>query len=311
MKYNDYLTKLATRFDRLFAEIAANYNFDLCVELEIALCVAIRAILPERFGVCRGFVVPEDGAPVGDDIVIYDRSRFPTLRLLEQNTFAGKEEVPVEAACAYIEAKHTIHLNGDEKDGQSLAKAMKQLSRVKEVVHGRAAVGIADDTQNAKDEREHQIRGDLLFGAIFARNVKESKNEPVIEEPRTIREIIRESWQPKEEYYVCDEDFGISPATNFPTQPDAIVLGANNIIIPYMTEEERPVYQTPYTIPGQSILAHRIMPDMAFAVGVCSLLYALEQIQLGPMPYRNIIWEAFEVFSQSSAPKDKGHQERK
>src|SRR5262249_21823428 len=105
MLYNDYLSKISTRFRNLLDEISANSNFDYGPEFEIALCVALRAVLPSRFGVCRGWVVPGSGNPAGDDLVIYDRDRFSTLRMIEQDNFARKEEIPLEAVCAYIEAK--------------------------------------------------------------------------------------------------------------------------------------------------------------------------------------------------------------
>ena len=111
MKYSGYLQRFG-QFESLFELIAARYNFDYGDEFEFALCDALRAILPERFGVCRGFIVASDGRSAGDDLIIFDRIRFPTLRLLRQDSFARKEQIPVEAVYAYIEAKHTLVLTG-------------------------------------------------------------------------------------------------------------------------------------------------------------------------------------------------------
>ena len=108
MFYDGYLQTVATRFDAFFREISAEYNFDNGPEFEIALCKALRVVLPSRFGVCRGFVTTAGGDAVGDDIIIFHRERFGTLRLLEQDTFAQKEKIPLETVCAYIEAKHTL-----------------------------------------------------------------------------------------------------------------------------------------------------------------------------------------------------------
>ena len=60
-KYNDYIRKVSSRFNAHLDEIAAYYNFDLGNEYEIAICKALRATLPERFGICRGFVVTAEG----------------------------------------------------------------------------------------------------------------------------------------------------------------------------------------------------------------------------------------------------------
>ena len=61
--YNDYLSKISKRFKGLLDEIGANVNFDYGPEFEIGLCVALRAILPSRFGITRGWVVPATGSP--------------------------------------------------------------------------------------------------------------------------------------------------------------------------------------------------------------------------------------------------------
>ncbi|NLX95611.1 MAG: hypothetical protein GXY83_05495 [Rhodopirellula sp.] len=58
-----------------------------------------------------------------------DRDRFPTLRIVEQEGFERKESIPLEAVYAYIEAKHTLHLQGD--DGRSITRACQQVAAVK------------------------------------------------------------------------------------------------------------------------------------------------------------------------------------
>ena len=61
MKYRGYLKKMSERFEAEFKRIAAHYNFDHGPEFEIALCEVLRLVLPQKFGICRGFVVPADG----------------------------------------------------------------------------------------------------------------------------------------------------------------------------------------------------------------------------------------------------------
>jgi len=127
--YDDYLRRVAERFDNRFRDIGAEFNFELGVEFEITLCRVLRQVLPQRFGICRGFVVTRDGTKAGDDIIIYDRDAFPTLRIVDQDGFERKESIPVEAVYAYIEAKHTLCIEGD--GDQSLAKACQQVRAVK------------------------------------------------------------------------------------------------------------------------------------------------------------------------------------
>ena len=82
MAYGDYLQTISVKFENLFQDISVQHNFDYGPEFEIALCKALRIILPAKFGICRGFAVTLDGDIAGDDIIIFDNERFPTLRLL-------------------------------------------------------------------------------------------------------------------------------------------------------------------------------------------------------------------------------------
>jgi hypothetical protein len=50
--------------------------------------------------------------------------------------YGTKEFVPIEATFCYIEAKHTLHLEGD--DPQSLSRACEQVSKVKNLCATRA-----------------------------------------------------------------------------------------------------------------------------------------------------------------------------
>lgn len=64
MSYGDYLDNITHRCASLLGDISAGYNFDYGVEFEIALCHLLRAVLPSKYGICRGFVVSFDGATV-------------------------------------------------------------------------------------------------------------------------------------------------------------------------------------------------------------------------------------------------------
>ena len=139
MIYNDYLKKLSQTIKFRFGQISTHYNFDKGDEFEIALCYILREILPNKYGISRGHVVSKNGDSAGDDIIIYDRERFPTLRIFPNESFDRKQDIPIEAVYAYIEAKHTLHLRGKEKDNQSLLKACSQVSAVKKLCNQRDA----------------------------------------------------------------------------------------------------------------------------------------------------------------------------
>jgi hypothetical protein len=62
--------------------------------------------------VSRGFIETADGNMARDDIIIYERNRFPLLRLINESDFCRKQQVPVESVCAYLEAKHSLTLEG-------------------------------------------------------------------------------------------------------------------------------------------------------------------------------------------------------
>jgi hypothetical protein len=132
--YNNIIDNIAQEFERLIGNIKTVYNFDYGNEFEISVCKFLRKFLPLKYGICRGFVIDKDGNRAGDDIIIYDQELYPTLRFLEpDNQFAKKEQIPVEAVYAYIEAKYT--LNSD-----SLKKAVKQVGTVKKLCYSRSAV---------------------------------------------------------------------------------------------------------------------------------------------------------------------------
>jgi hypothetical protein len=119
MVYGDYLETISAKFQSLFAEISAEYAFDYGDEFEIALCKVLRALLPSKFGICRGFAVTLDGTLAGDDIIIFDHERFPTLRLLESNDFAQKR----------IPSRRNIRLCWMGMAGKASRKRARRLKR--------------------------------------------------------------------------------------------------------------------------------------------------------------------------------------
>ncbi len=159
--YNNWLGQLAGRFQAKFDGIRTVHNFDYGDEFEIALCEVLKSIIPRRASVCRGFIVAQDGTVAGDDIIIFDSTRFPALRSIGED-LSRKEQVPAEAVLAYIEAKHTLYVHGSA--GQSLEKATAQTAAVKSL-------------SRAPLEHRHMIAGlDLGAQVIPAATLPKIKN---------------------------------------------------------------------------------------------------------------------------------------
>lgn len=131
--YGGWFDDVVQRLENELKERRGLENLELGPELEIAVCHALRGLLPARVDVCRGWVVDRTGAQAGDDIIVYDASRFPTLRGLGPD-LTRRERVPAEAVLAYIEVKHTLYAGAKvrrKNKGQSLEKACSQVAALK------------------------------------------------------------------------------------------------------------------------------------------------------------------------------------
>lgn len=301
MKYDNYLKTIAAAFDGSFDYIDATFGFDYGVEFEIALCRALRSILPARIGVCRGFVVPEDGPVAGDDIIIFDRHHFPVLRMLEQDAFDRKQKIPVDAVYAYIEAKHTLVIEGDGPS--SLAHAEDQVQKVQQL-DGVARektqmdcyrVGI---NETCFDRNSPPPGRSPIFGAIVSRFVKVKGSDTNAATPEQIRDALKcgHDKQLGEGHFITDEDWGIcsTDAEQIGHQPDLVVAGRSNILLPFeIRDGANPLLVSPFSVPGKTRLCHAICRDLSFAMGVCSLLWSLEMAHLGRMPWPVLLADAF------------------
>ncbi|KSW24183.1 MULTISPECIES: DUF6602 domain-containing protein [unclassified Pseudomonas] len=169
--YGEYIERLARKVEARLQDIEAIYNFDLGDEFEVAICALLEDILPSKFGVCRGFVVAENGETAGDDLIIYDKMSSPTLRSSMRRQFPVKEQIPVDAVYAYIECKHSI------TDTAVLEKAIGQAEAVKKLMLTRRPLSNPDyeadgPTYNGKVRgwpRTYPPLKNQPFCAIFAR----------------------------------------------------------------------------------------------------------------------------------------------
>jgi hypothetical protein len=285
--YGDYVKTLSTRFVRNLDTILTEHNFEYGPEFEVAICETLRSALPDRFGIARGYVVDSDNTRAGDDIIVYDRSRFPTLALRDRDDYGRKEFIPIEAVYCYIEAKYTLNLQGE--DPQSLAHAATQASAVKELCATRESMHFEDILP------EVRLRGGGLrvsgpegypsiknptFSAIFARRVRRRKGGEILNDPSEIDETIR--------------NLQIAAP---PEPPDLIVLGDSNVIVPILpsTGTEGNRLRSPFFITGHSSHNVSVVDGVAFGVALASMMEALDWIQLGRMPWRKILSDGLRI----------------
>jgi hypothetical protein len=275
--YDDYVRSVSTRFEQALDRIKTVHNFELGDEFEIAICKTLRAVLPQKYGICRGYVVSSLGETAGDDVVIYDRMRFPTLRGLDTDDFSSKEHIPSEAVYAYIEAKHSISLEGD--GGNSLQKALAQVSNVKILCDRRQGVPFSPAISDFERQRSAEARpgwpdiNNPAYGVIICRHVRFKEGGPVIQDPAEIDRRL----------------LSASAKTILP--PDFCVFGKDNMYIPVMYQEDSDStwMPSPFFIPEKSGVHSSVVDGVAFGAGLSILFWALDWIQLGEMPWPDIL----------------------
>lgn len=271
MLYDGWMMELASRAETRFAQISAEHNFDLGPEFEIAVALFLREWMPNSVGVCRGFIVEASGSKAGDDVIIYDRSRFPTLRGLGDD-LSRKENVPFEAVLAYIEAKHTLHVNSS--GGQSLERALAQIRTVRALK--RDAVPFSQVTPNVRAEGKgfaHYVDGagfpsvqNPLYAAIWARLVS-----PEADAANCIGSLI--------------VDIGCSANE----LPDVIAAGSAFAVAATSVSDGFAV--RPSIVANGTTLITANLKSLAFGVAAAHMLWAIQRIQLGKLRWGDMIHE--------------------
>ena len=139
MIYDDYVRRLAERASAALSDIdPIGSNLEYGPEFELAVLRWLEGILPSRYGVARGYVVTHDSDKAGDDLLIYDRLNFPWLRGQGEPDPSRKDRIPAEAVYCYIEAKHSLIVEGVRESGsQTLATALSQVANAKKTLEKR------------------------------------------------------------------------------------------------------------------------------------------------------------------------------
>lgn len=259
---------ITQKFLNNFSEISSIYNFDYGDEFEIALCKSLRTILPNFYGVCRGSIFASDGESVGDDIIIYDQFHFPTLRLLEDNTFAQKQQIPFEAVFAYIEAKNTLCVEGT--GGNSIDKAWKQCQDVKklnrkEVKYSKYSV---NNIPFLKPLRYWPTIANPIYTAIFSRGIRPKSGEDILTTKEGEIELSKK-------ILLLEQDL----------QPDLIIADYSLLYLPAIGTQ----IESPFFMKGNSYHSPQITDEFSYGLGLSQMFYAFDHIRLGKIHWPQII----------------------
>lgn len=261
--YGGYIERLSRKIEARLADIEAIFNFDLGDEFEVAMCQLLEDILPGKYGICRGFVIAEDGKRAGDDLIIYDKMTCPTLRASAGLQYSVKEQIPVDAVYAYIECKHSI------VEESVFNKAMDQAREVKKLLLSRPSRKNPDyeedgPTCNGKVRdwpRMYPPRKNQPYCAIFAKN---SNGEAP-------KEILHDAYTP---------DLLVLGRTHIATQ--SVLLGPDGIKGALFNDDR-----------FWSGLRVESAKGNAFGIGLVSLMQALSWIELMPIDWARTLDGAF------------------
>jgi hypothetical protein len=208
----------------------------------------------------------------GDDIILFDQSRFPSLRSLGDD-LSRKQKVPADAVLAYVEVKHSLHLTGTGQ--QTLEKAISQAAAVKSLV--RREVGLSDlDT------------GVSLGGAL---EVQSQPGDPRIWNPwytiiiaRTLRMSKENGAEP------TAMEFGAEVKRNaHHPLPDLIVAGPY-VSVPCLKESDKLIAIKRFLLPENDLAF--FTPKHPLGLGAVHLFWALEYIRLGAINWHSMMIDA-------------------
>lgn len=261
--YGGYIERLSRKVEARLTDIEAIFNFDLGAEFELVMCALLEDILPAKFGVCRGFIISEDGRSAGDDLIIYDKMSCPMLRASISRQYSVKEQIPVEAVYAYIECKYSIVEN------KVAEKAILQTQNVKELILSRRSLA----------NPEYEKDGSTYNGKVldWPRSYPPIKNQPFCA-------VFARTYDPN--VAISDRHVALNP--------DLLVLGSNHIAT-------QSVLLGPDGIKGALFYDSKYWAGLrvesaagnAFGLGLVTLLQALSWIELEPIDWYSTLNSTF------------------
>lgn len=272
--YQDYVKNLHQTFLKRLDDIAVEFNFDYGYEFEIAICEILRSFLPIKYGICRGFVVSAEGEVAGDDIIIYDQERFPTLRPSMIKAFDKKEKIPIEAVYGYIEAKYTL-------DSNSFDKSFTQTQKVKILCSQREKVNIYQLDPHIQPDKflPYPISNwpdyrNPVFCMIISRYCVGVDGK------------TRSTSADDVDIFLKSKLKDIDIHTNL---PDLVVAGEHNFLSPALVQDGKnnPSLHFITNVTNSYQVIKKL--DIAFGAGLAQLAGAIDWARLGRMPWLRIV----------------------
>jgi hypothetical protein len=273
--YDDYIVELSKKFSSRLEDIKADYNFELGDEFEIAICEILRSFLPSKYGICRGFVVDINGEKAGDDIIIYDQLDFPTIRTNKKDDYSRKENIPIEAVYAYIEAKHTLNKESFEKSVSQIEKVKRlcQTRKKTDLYQTDVLVGNYVDRGNVL-EHMPKYRNPILTIIIsrYSSNLENKKSESELE---------------TQEFLKLFKNIFPSDCSS----PELIISGKDNVLsVGYLNKKGDSIGTLFYPDNGFQVgYENKMTRDLAFGIFLSHLMSSLNWIRLGSMPWVDIL----------------------
>lgn len=268
--YEGWVRDVSERFEHKLRERRITRNTEGGDEFEIVICEQLKEILPTGVGVCRGYIVDMYGGKAGDDVIVYDAARVPTLRGLGGDLHK-KDYVPAEAVLAYIEAKQTLYIKPTPKQsGQSIAKACAQVAAVKSLERGptsRFEVSSGLRKQfGMKTPSGYPELGNPWYAAIFATRVVLAGRTLLGSRVPTNSDI----------------DACVHPLPDdHRIRPDVLACPQLFVAPMFLDTEANQRILRPFAIETTMTLATG-SPGAGFGLGFIHLLWAIGQIKLGP-----------------------------
>ena len=283
--YDDYIKTLNERFQSELTEIEAEYGFEYGTEFEQAICNWLRRALPTKYGIARGYAVDQDGNKAGDDIIIYDQYRFPSLWLRQKDDYSRKENISIEAIYCYIEAKHTINILGD--DESSLLQAVRQVNSVKRLCNRREKI-----PSSARDKRlGYPSYANPVFGVIFARQARKQRGDKNLATPMEISTYLQNELKRP-----------ILSSGIVEHVPDLEIIGGHNVLIPAIAKGADKAELVPFYLLEKSSVSGgkkgsrpallHLYTGNAFGIAFASIMAAIDWINLSKMPWFDLVVDA-------------------
>jgi hypothetical protein len=110
-----------------------------------------------------------------------------------------------------------------------------------------------------------------IFGAVISHQTRPRAGGVVLTEPGEVYSALTNAPLPPKPW------------------PDLVIADKTTLMMPIVETDQGVGYQSPFMVSPVSVLDTWQREGLAFAIGMCSLLFALDYIRLGVMPWMKIL----------------------